>query len=299
MPKDRRETPRQGQSPADDVVFLGLDEEPEKPEEKPEENPEEPESVEEPGVEQNTQPGEEQQETAPAEEEKQGEQLIAGKFKSYDDVVKAYKELERKLGQITSERKQLEQLLQLQQQQLELLQQRQQQQQPPQPQQQIDESKYLDMLLTKPASTIKSLISEEVERLRQEITIEKKIVEKENQYRNSLGDIFEKIKPQLNQYIAYYRQHYPQSLVDGSGYDFAVKTLVGELAMKGELNTAPPASPPRVETTRPSRRQGYSPEVLEVAKKLNIKPEQAQRYIEAVDAGIPIDLETLSPKEEF
>ncbi|MGE4413011.1 MAG: hypothetical protein AB7E45_04885, partial [Candidatus Caldatribacteriota bacterium] len=133
MPNNQVETPQTGQSPEDNIRFLGLEEEqPQEQEKQPETNQQETEQPQQP----ETQPGEEQQPETPA-----GQSLIAGKFKSIEDMEKSYKELEKKLTQLAQEKKQLEQSYQV------LV----QQQPKNQPTSQVDEQKFLDQFLNQPA----------------------------------------------------------------------------------------------------------------------------------------------------
>ena len=277
MSNNQMETPKEGQSPEDNIRFLGLEEEqPQEPEKQPEVNQQETEQPQQP----EPQPSEEQQPETPV-----GQSLIAGKFKSVEDMEKSYKELEKKLTQLAREKKQLEQSYQV----------LAQQQPKTQPTSQVDEQKFLDQFLNQPASTVEGLVEEKLGRLRKEIIAERKIAEKEQEYRKLLGNTFDKVKPIVDQYVNYYKQNYLDTLVDGSGYDFAVSTAVGQLAIKNNLT--PPAQPSPVETARPTATKSYSREIVELARKFNRKPEELEQELEAIEQGRPFDLETLSPKE--
>lgn len=226
--------------------------------------------------------------------QKEGQPLIAGKFKSYEDLAKSYQELEREFTRTSQELARLQAQYEMLWKQIGAPEQQTGEQGGAQTQQ--DESAFLSEFLSSPQRALEKIIQRYT--LPVQETISKLLAEqltnhwaqREAYYREKLGSAFDAVRQRVHDYF----RRNPQLMRHKDGYDEAVKMAIGELALEGKL--APP-QPPRVEAPKAPSAQSFDREVYEFARALGKKPEEAYRILKAIEEGKPVSMESLEPEE--
>jgi hypothetical protein len=276
MPNFFLEAPSKGQ-PQEETVFLEQEEERQSSQGLPEAE-EKPQEAQE--------GAQEEVQEKPEEAPKKEQPLIGGKFKSYEDLLKSYEEAQRELTRRSQELAKLQAQYDALWRQIAGTQEGSQQvYQVPQ-----DDNEFLQQFLASPRKALEALLQQYVTPLQTTLTkfqIEQRTnhwVQREKYYEEVFGQQFSALKPRIYDYI---RQN-PHLVNKRDGYDEAVKYVVGEMALSGKVV---PPKPPSVEPPKPAPSPQYSREVVEFARRIGKKPEEAKEILERLKAGQPVPME--------
>jgi hypothetical protein len=276
MPNFFLEAPSEGQ-PQEGTVFLEQEEERQSSQElsEAEERPQEAQEG-----------AQEEVQEKPEEAPKKEQPLIGGKFKSYEDLLKSYEEAQRELTRRSQELAKLQAQYDALWKQITGTQEGSQQaSQAPH-----DDNEFLQQFLASPRKALESLLQRYITPL--QTTLEKFQIEqhtnywvqREKYYEEVFGQQFSALKPRIYDYI---RQN-PHLVNKRDGYDEAVKYIVGEMALSGKVV---PPKPPSIEPPKPAPSPQYSREVVEFARRIGKKPEEAKEILERLKAGQPVPME--------